>query len=165
MTTPVTDTWETSLVELLEELTDVQDELLEVLRQKRQQMASADAAGMETLQQREEQLGQRLQECHQRRETMLDEARNAGLPGENLRRLATAIDKENTGGLRKQVKESTARMRLLQHESLTNWVLAQRSLLHVSQMLEILATGGRFQPTYGKESAAHRRGALMDREA
>ncbi|MCU0373434.1 MAG: hypothetical protein MUE56_09370, partial [Ignavibacteria bacterium] len=30
-------------------------------------------------------------------------------------------------------------MRLLQHQSLTNWVLAQRSMLHLSQLLEIIA--------------------------
>jgi hypothetical protein len=40
-------------------------------------------------------------------------------------------------------------MRVLQHHSLANWVLAQRRLLHVAQSLEIIATGGRMRPTYG----------------
>jgi hypothetical protein len=56
-------------------------------------------------------------------------------------------------------------MRLLQHHSLTNWVLAQRSLLHITQLLEIVATGGRLQPTYGKGASSHARGALVDQEA
>ena len=67
--------------------------------------------------------------------------------------------------LGKQVKDSAAKMRLLQHHSLTNWVLAQRSLLHVSQLLEIIATGGRMQPTYGDRDALHGRGTLVNQEA
>ena len=45
-------------------------------------------------------------------------------------------------------------MRLLQHHSLTNWVLVQRTLIHLSQVLEIIATGGRLKPTYGKDDSA-----------
>jgi hypothetical protein len=56
-------------------------------------------------------------------------------------------------------------MRLLQHQSLTNWVVAQRTVLHLSQMIEIIATGGKLKPTYGKSDAALARGALVDREA
>jgi hypothetical protein len=54
---------------------------------------------------------------------------------------------------------------LLQHESLTNWVLVQRSLLHLSQLIEIVATGGRTQPTYGNGSRRLSCGALVDRAA
>ena len=56
-------------------------------------------------------------------------------------------------------------MRILQHHSLANWVLAQRSLLHVSQLLEIIATGGRMQPTYGDSESVHARGSLVNHEA
>ena len=59
----------------------------------------------------------------------------------------------------------TGRMDLLQHHSLANWVLAQRSLLHISQLLEIIATGGRLRPTYGKSEPVLARGALVDQEA
>ena len=48
--------------------------------------------------------------------------------------------------------EAAERSRLLQHQSLTNWVLVQRSLLHLSQLIEIIATGGRPKPTYGNGS-------------
>jgi hypothetical protein len=53
-------------------------------------------------------------------------------------------------------------MRLLQNQSITNWVLAQRSLLHVSQLLEIIATGGRLQPTYGEGETVNAVGSLQD---
>jgi len=51
---------------------------------------------------------------------------------------------------------------LLQHHSLVNWVVIQRTLLHLSQMLEIIATGGRLQPTYGKGESSTASGTLMD---
>ncbi len=41
-------------------------------------------------------------------------------------------------------------------------VAAQRTVLHLSQLLEIIATGGRAQPTYGKGRSADCGGALLD---
>ena len=63
--------------------------------------------------------------------------------------------------MRKSI-EAAGKSRLLQHQSLTNWVVVQRTLLHLSQLLEIIATGGRLRPTYGKESPAASGGALLD---
>ena len=95
----------------------------------------------------------------------LAHARQEGLPGESVSKLATRVGGGKPGKLGQQVKESAARMRLLQHHSLANWVLAQRSLLHVSQLLEIIATGGRLQPTYGEGETVHAVGSLVNQEA
>jgi hypothetical protein len=40
-------------------------------------------------------------------------------------------------------------------------VIAQRTLIHLSQLLEIIATGGRLQPTYGR-AVAEPCGALLN---
>jgi flagellar biosynthesis/type III secretory pathway chaperone len=157
--------WEEDLVGLLEELSQVQDELLDVLARKRQCMAVGDARGMIDLQPAEQTLGQRLQQCHDRRAKLLAEATHQGLPSGSLGDLASALERQGGGDLRREVKQSSARMRLLQHQSLANWVLAQKALLHVAQMLEIIATGGRQRPTYGKDAGAQARGALVDQEA
>ena len=45
------------------------------------------------------------------------------------------------------------------------WVLAQRSVVHWSQMLEIVAAQGQNVPTYKRDRKLRSRGALMDREA
>lgn len=161
---------ESQLAELLDDLTRTQDELLEVLSEKRKFMIAQDLGGMTALQQREHQLADRLEACQQQRELLLQHAAEQGYVVEDLRELASVLGAARSGGLDKQVRDATQRMRLLQHESLTNWVLAQRALLHVSQLLEIVATGGRLQPTYGREKnsnelSCHARGALMDREA
>jgi hypothetical protein len=41
--------------------------------------------------------------------------------------------------------------------------LVQKALIHLSQLLEIIATGGAFQPTYHKGGPVPAGGALMDR--
>ena len=146
--------WETEIAELLDELSDVQRELLEVLEAKRDCMASNDSQGMLELHPRTESLCDRLQICHQRREELLVKARECGMPAENRGRLASIIPSSQRGRMKRRVKEASSRMQLLQHHSLTNWVLAQRTILHLSQLLEIIATGGQLQPTYSRDETS-----------
>jgi len=156
---------EAELARLLQELSLVQDEMLEVLTAKCDQIADGDLAGINALQQREESLGQRLQACHDQRATLLAMAADEGLPGNTLGSLANSLTADQPSDLSVQVKEASARMRLLRHHSLANWVLTQRSMLHLSQLLEIVATGGRLQPTYGRDESSISSGALVDRDA
>jgi flagellar biosynthesis/type III secretory pathway chaperone len=161
-----TDTaWETELTDFLTELSATQDELLSVLNRKLQLLATADVAGLDALAVAEQALAARLQACYQRRLEMLERAKRAGLPGDSLRALAEALPGERRKELQIQVHHAAGKSRLLQHQSLTNWVVVQRTLLHLSQLLEIIATGGRPRPTYGKEDAATSGGALLDRAA
>ena len=166
--TPPADTvldFEIEIGALLDDLSSVQTELLSVLAEKRSALAKGDLVRLAELQPREEQLAARLQACHQRRQVLLDAAKREGRPGENLAKLATRTSGGKTNKLGSRVKKTAARMRILQHQSLANWVLAQRSLLHVSQLLEIIATGGRLQPTYGDKESVHARGSLVNQEA
>ena len=156
---------EAEISALLDELSSVQTELLEVLAEKRAALASADVVRLGELQPREERLSTRLMGCQQRRTTLLAEAKRQGQPSDNVAKLATNCERGKPNKLGSRVKETAARMRLLQHQSLANWVLAQRSLLHVSQLLEIIATGGRMQPTYGDKESVHARGSLVNQEA
>ena len=157
--------WESSLATLLTEISSVQDELLDVLRQKRSRMAGGDVGGMDEVQTREAALGERLESCLRRRAELLASAGRDGLVADSLLDLAARVDRDPSRGLTGRVRDTSRRMRLVQDESLTNWVLAQRSLLHVSQLLEIIATGGRLQPTDLSGDSVHARGALVDQEA
>jgi flagellar biosynthesis/type III secretory pathway chaperone len=158
--------WESEIVSLLDELSQVQDALFEVLAQKRACMANQDREGMAALDDREQDVRERLEACHRRRQQLLSAARQRSLPHESLGRLATSAAVGGREKLAKRVNQTADRMRLLQHESLTNWVAAQRSLLHFAQMIEILATGGRPDPTYRERGAAHLQGgSLVDQEA
>ena len=157
--------WESQLAALLDELSSVQSELLEVLQTKQQALARADVVQLVDLHPREAQLADRLAQCHRRRAELLSAARQNGIAAENLEILASRAGPDNAGNLGNRVKQAAARMRLLQHQSLANWVLAQRALLHVAQVLEIIATGGRLQPTYGDKELPAARGVLVHDEA
>ena len=62
--------------------------------------------------------------------------------------------------------ETASRMRLLRHQGLTNWVLVQVKLLHLSKLLEIIATKGRPGPTYGRGApTGAASGAFVDQAA
>lgn len=158
-------TWESQLAALLDELFNVQSELLEVLQAKQQALARADLVQMVELHPREAQLADRLAQCHRQRAELLAAARQEGIVAENLEALANHADPGSAGKLGNRAKQAAARMRILQHQSLANWVLAQRALLHVAQVLEIIATGGRLQPTYGDREPPAARGVLVHDEA
>lgn len=165
MNTATTQDWNDLLAEFLTELSQTQSELLEVLAAKRELMAKGELDQLDSLQTRETELSARLQACHDRRGELLSRAAEEGLPHDNLGELAKSLPTGNQEKLGEKMRDAAQRTRLLQHESLTNWVVAQRSLLHVSQMLEIIATGGRAKPTYGITGNAFNRGSLMDQEA
>lgn len=157
--------WESELAGLLTDLVAVQDGLIDVLVRKRQFLVDADAAGLASIGHEEQGLVERLQACVLRREELLARAQGEGLPSDSIQSLTASLPRSQRGELGSQVKVAKARARLLQHHSLTNWVLVQRSLLHLSQLLGIIATGGRMQPTYGKDHSALACGALVDQEA
>jgi hypothetical protein len=114
---------------------------------------------------REESLIHRLQECLQRREELLEKAGREGLPADSIRSLTAALPKDDRGQLADQLGQTNGQSRLLQHHSVVNWVVVQRTLIHLSQLLEILATGGQMNPTYSRGAAAAKSGALVDRVA
>jgi flagellar biosynthesis/type III secretory pathway chaperone len=157
--------WEEDLAGLLRKLSAVQGDLLEVLAEKHQALAEADLSRMAAVQEREQQMIVRLQECQQQRSEMLNRAAEDGRPAESIRALTASLPRAGRQQLDAQVQQATAQSRLLQHQSLTNWVLAQRSVLHLSQMLEIIATGGQLRPTYGRENSHNPGGSLVDQAA
>jgi len=157
--------WETAIAELLGELSNVQEDLLATLTAKRDLMAAGELEKLESLQQQEQQLGERLETCHRRRGELLAGAGRQGLPSDSISQLASSLPAADRQQLGQQMQQVSHRTRLLRHHSLANWVLAQRSLLHLSQLLEILATGGQTKPTYSKEESPHARGNLVDHAA
>lgn len=155
--------WEQPLSDLLAELSETQTALLDVLGRKRQLLVDDNREGLAAIQPEEQRLADRLQACQQRRQSLLGVASQQGLPDKDLRSLAKALPKPAREAVGAQVRGAKARARLLQHQSLTNWVLVQRRLLHLSQMIEIVATGGRPAPTYSEKGPSAAGGVLVDR--
>jgi len=156
--------WETEIASLLNDLSTVQSDLLEFLGEKQRLLAAVDLTGMAALDEREPEMIERLQACHRRRGELLAQATEAGRKVESLRELADSLEAGSARQLKQPLRDSVHRARLLQHQSLTNWVIVQRTMLHLSQILEIIASGGRPQPTYGMDAATSS-GALVDQAA
>ncbi|MBL9093695.1 MAG: flagellar export chaperone FlgN [Planctomycetaceae bacterium] len=160
---PSDGSWEAELAGYLNELSATQDELLAVLKRKLGLLATADREGLLAVGELEQALSARLQDCYQKRCAMLERAQQQGLPADSLKSLAGSLPREQRRQLEPRVAEAAGKSRLLQHQSLTNWVVTQRSLLHLSHLLEIIATGGKLRPTYGNEESDSTGGALLDR--
>jgi len=157
------DTLESDVAGLLNELSAVQTDLLSVLTQKRTLLAAGDGAALAAIAPQEQDLATRLQACQDRRQRLLAQAADQGLPSDSIKSLSKTLPVGSRKRLRGELEEARERSRLLQHECLTNWVLVQRTLLHLSQLIEIIATGGRMKPTYGNGSDRQDQGALVDR--
>ncbi|MCO6043772.1 flagellar protein FlgN [Aeoliella sp. ICT_H6.2] len=162
--TPTTD-WEARISQLLSNLSSVQGDLLALLGEKRESLAAGEYEKLDSFTNREAELVSRLEHCHTEREQLLGEARREGLPAGSVRSLAQALPATERSDLQTSVDQARKQSRLLQHHSLTNWVVVQRTLLHLSQMIEIIATGGRMKATYGTSAHANSSGALVDQEA
>jgi len=159
------DNYELEIGELLAELADVQSSLLSVLNEKRQLLVTGDVDALSAIAPREQELANRLQACHERRQQLLARADAAGLPADSIESLSERLPASSRGRVQASIREAASRSQILRHQSLTNWVVVQRSLLHLSQLIEIIATGGRPKPTYDKGPGCASGGALVDRAA
>jgi hypothetical protein len=157
--------WENEVAALLRDLSSAQSDLLSLLADKRSQLLKPNAEALQAMQPREQALVERLQACHDRRTNLLKQAAVEGLPATSLTTLAEAVTPSGNSPVKAQLTQAARQSRLLQHQSLAQWVLVQRSLLHLSQLLEIIATGGQLRPTYGKEDLSGATGTLVDRAA
>jgi len=160
--------WETELAGLLKRLSTTQQELLSLLASKRELLLAKDMEGLAGLVPQEKALSAELQSCFEYRKQLLQQAAGQGLPSTSIRELVRALPGKQAERLREPIDQASGRARLLRHQSLSQWVVVQRTLLHLSQMLEIIATGGRSQPTYEKGPCPQNQpratsGALMDR--
>jgi hypothetical protein len=158
-------TWEGEIVSLLGNLADVQRDLLAILTDKRRVLAGGNLEEISAVSAREAELIPRLQACQEMRQELLARAALEGLPADSIRSLSKALPTTSRMRMHPDLDESQHRSQFLQSECLTNWVLVQRMLLHLSQLIEIIATGGQQKPTYGNGSERQEGGFLVDRAA
>jgi hypothetical protein len=159
----ISNSWENDIASLLGNLSDVQRDLLHVLAEKRRVLATGDIQAIDAIAAREADLIPRLQACQDRRQELLALAAEDGLPSDSIRSLAAKLPTAGRDRLKPDLMQAQQRSRFLQSECLTNWVLVQRMLLHLSQLIEIIATGGQGKPTYGNGSERQGSGFLVDR--
>jgi hypothetical protein len=159
----------TAVADYLDEYLDVQQALLDVMTAKLDVRTKRTFEEARALDAREAELVERLKACVEKRQGLLaDSGLNAaGAP--TLKRLVEAVaesdEDEPDATLFRRFDTAEKNNRELRMRSVSAWVLAQRSVVHWSQMLEIVAAQGQNVPTYKRDRKLRSRGALMDREA
>jgi len=150
----------------LSELYTVQEHTLSVLSQKQKILVKPDRDALAAIAAEEQEVLAQLRQCVVRREEILAAARKEGHEVKSIQSLCERILSPDSECLR-LVEEATRRSRLIQLQSRTNCVVVQKSLNHLSQLLDIIATRGHGSPTYhrhgDKETGSS--GGFVDRVA
>jgi len=155
--------WERELVQFLQQLSTIQGRVIDLLSRKQRLLVAADGEGLAAIASEEAEIEEQLKQCLTRRAELLEKAAGQGLPADRITNLAGAVGMSHQ--LRRQLTETTHQARLMQIHNLTNWMINQRALIHLSQLIEIIATGGRRHPTYhyeANQSLPETQGVLID---
>lgn len=150
------------LVGYLDELTELQGDVLAYLRDKHELIASGKPSELEDFAPREENLIERLKNCQHHRARLLTYAAPESDQDATIASLAEGLPDEERHEVRRKISGARQQGHLVQQQMLSQWVAMQRSMIHLAHLLEIIATGGRSRPTYGKEDSARASGSLVD---
>ena len=157
---------ENDIFQFLNQLAPTQEQTLAVLSRKQALLVKPDRDGLAEIAVEEQTVLDLLKQCLTRREEILADARQQGHAVESIQALCQRILPPHSECLR-LVEDATRRSRLIQSQSLTNWVMTQKSIVHLSQMLEIIETRGQGKPTYHRqgEKESGSPGGFIDRAA
>ncbi|MBW3541492.1 MAG: flagellar export chaperone FlgN [Planctomycetes bacterium] len=147
----------------LHDLDNIQSAFEELFGRKRELLTAAEAARLVTLADEEASLVERMQRLITRRGRLLIEARTAGSKADSLTGLAAELPEDERESLRPELSEARRRTEALRRESWLQWIVASRTFRHYSDLLELMAHGGREPATYdGDRPGAPAGGALLD---
>jgi hypothetical protein len=158
---------------------DVEDLLLAVdenqaalsvaYRDKRAAIREANGAEIDRLTQIEESLIAELQVQLRRREQILQQARKLGLPAESLTRVVETFDEPLRERLLAQIEQTRRVTDSNRRESWILWIVCKQSLRFFSDVIDLIASGGRRNPVYlarpGAVAEMSTGGALLDAQA
>lgn len=134
-------------MDFLKALSEVQDKTLDVLTRKQSLLVRPEKAALDALAVEENQVLQELRAVLERREELLARAAEQGLEGDSIEVLCEKLF-AGRFEVRKILELSKRRLQEIRYLAGTNWTITQKSLVHLSQMLELIATGGQGKTTY-----------------
>ncbi len=158
---------ERDILQFLEEISAVQEQAIAVLTKKQRLLVKPDREGLSQIATEEKDILAYLDRCVKRREEILAAAKKIGKASDSIQTLSRQIFPGNPD-VRRKVDEAVFRSRLIRNLNLTNWVMTQKSIIHLTQMLEIVATRGQGKPTYKRVPAQETGvsgGGFVDRTA
>jgi len=157
---------EPDILQFLRQLSAVQERTLSVLSRKQELLVKPDRDGLTEIAVEEQEVLAQLRQCLVRREEILAVARQSGGAAESIQVLCQRILPPRSESLR-LVEEAARRSRLIQSQCATNWVMTQKSIIHLSHLLEIVETRGQGKSTYHRqgEKESGFPGGFIDRAA
>jgi len=143
-----------------------QQELLELFDQKQTALRQARSEELLRLAQQEADLVDRLRGHVTQREKLLQQARSAGRPAEDLTRLIERIGGPEAETLTEPLQRVRRNSAALRRESWVQWMIAQRSYNQYSELLERIVHHGKRAAAYDRQpSGSGRGGTLLDASA
>ena len=155
----------TDLRDFLNQLIEAQNQMIDVLRKQQAVLVRPEKETMALVSVEEEQALEKMQQILNRREELLTAARLQNNNGDSIEQLCEHFFPRNieVQKILDEVKHRTHQIRLLAY---TNWTMSRKSMIHVSQILELLETRGRGKTTYHpRQNTDTSGGGFVDRIA
>lgn len=144
-------------------LDQTQQDLLKILRSRRQSLVDQVPFSLERFNEAGRQAALRLQALGKWRQRLLDEAHRDGRAGETLIETLAEPMSLTSDQLRGQLLAVQQRFDEVRREAWIEWVVTQRSTAYFHDVLELIAQGGIDSPVYGDQSTSG--GAMLDAAA
>jgi hypothetical protein len=155
--------------DLVVAIDETQAALAGVYRDKRAAIRHANGPGLDRLTTIEETLVADLQVHLRRREQILQQARQLGLPADSLSSVVRTFDEPLRERLIAQIEETRRVADANRRESWILWIVCKQSLRFFTDVLELIANGGRRAPIYlarpGAVAELSTGGSLLDAQA
>ena len=135
------------LLNFLNQLIETQVQMLAMLQKKQAILVQPKKQAIALIYAEEEGTVKTMQDMLQRREEILTAARLQNVRGDSIEQLCEHFFPRNieVHKLLTETRQYTHQIRLLAY---TNWTMSRKSLIHVSQILELLETRGQGKTTY-----------------
>lgn len=153
------------IMDFLNRLTAAQTQMLAVLRKKQAILVKPEQEAMTLVVAEEEDIVEKMQTVLQRREEILMSARMQNIRSGSVEQLCGHFF-PNNADVQKMLDEAKHRTQQIQLLAYTNWTMSRKSLIHISQILELLETRGQGKTTYQPQpNTDTSRGGFVDRVA
>lgn len=137
----------TDILNFLHQIAETQEQTVTVLRKKQTILVKPEKEAMASITAEEEAALAKMQQVLKWREEILTSARLQNIPGETIEQLCEHFFPHNAD-VQKLLDAVKQRTQQIQLTAYTNWRMSRMSMIHISQILELLETRGQGKATY-----------------
>ncbi len=142
----------TTIEQFIDDLEQVQHKLLNLFSQKRVALRTAKTTELQALAKSEEGLVQQMRLLLSRRQGLLQQAELDGNSAESLLEIVENANSPTDRRLIQRILNARERTAKLRFEGWIHWIIANRAYKHQTEVLDLIANGGKQSPTYGRNT-------------